>query len=305
MKVRSILCSTDFSPSSRRAFEHAVTFARWYGAELTILHVHPFIAAVAGDHPYFPSGRPLDATTRKRLLSDLEAAAESARNAGLKPKVLLREGDPSEEIVRHAGTAETDLIVIWTHGRGGFDRLFLDSVAAKVVHNAPCAVLTVPPPAEGTSAPAAPSYEHILCAVHLGGSGPTVEAALSVARASAARVTLLHVLEGLPRLEAAARVAEVDWAEFYDRLEQEARQGLRQLVAREGGNGIAVDELVTSGTPYREILKTADARSVGLIVMGVHGNPLERLFFGSSTVNVLRQSHCPVLSVRAPTSSTS
>lgn len=301
MKVRRILCSTDFSPSSRRAFEHAVTFARWYGADLTIMHVHPFIAAMAGDHPYFPSGRVLDATTRKRLLSDLQGAAESARIAGLKPEVLLCEGDPSEEIVRQASMAETDLIVIWTHGRSGFDRLFLDSVAGRVVHNAPCAVLTVPQPVEGTSAAPAPSYEHILCAVHLGGSGPTVEAAFSVARASGAGVTLLHVVEGLPRLEAAARVAQLDWVEFYDRLEGEAREGLRQAVAREGGDGIAVDELVTNGTPYREILKIADARSVGLIVMGVHGNPLERMFFGSSTVNVLRQSHCPVLSVRAPT----
>jgi nucleotide-binding universal stress UspA family protein len=68
----------------------------------------------------------------------------------------------------------------------------------------------------------------------------------------------------------------------------------------EAGPGRA-DEVVATGKPYREILKLADTSGASLIVMGIHGrNPLERLFFGSTTLHVLRQAGCPVLTVRGP-----
>lgn len=299
MKIHSILCPTDFSEFSRRALEHAVTLARLHGAELTIVHVYPFMLVMGGDAPYFPSGLPLDASTRARLLSDLEAAAEPARVAGVKFNLLLLEGDPAAEILRRARTAPTDLIVVGTHGRRGFDRLILGSVAGRVVQKAHCAVLTVPQPPEGTRPAAAPAYESILCPVDLEGLPPIVEVAFSIARASRARVILLHVLEDPPQHEAAAQMAHIDWADFQESLAQDARDRLRQAAASQGAGGV-VDDLVVSGKAYREILKTAEARGVSLIVMGIHGrNPLERMFFGSTTLHVLRQARCPVLTVRA------
>jgi nucleotide-binding universal stress UspA family protein len=55
------------------------------------------------------------------------------------------------------------------------------------------------------------------------------------------------------------------------------------------------------GKPYREILKLAETTGANLIVMGIHGrNPLDRLSFGSTTLHVLRQAGCPVLTVRGP-----
>jgi hypothetical protein len=46
-------------------------------------------------------------------------------------------------IVNQAKEAEIDLIVMGTHGRGGFGHLLMGSVAEKVVRSAPCPVLTV------------------------------------------------------------------------------------------------------------------------------------------------------------------
>ena len=55
-----------------------------------------------------------------------------------------------------------------------------------------------------------------------------------------------------------------------------------------------------TGKPYQEILKAADARGATLIVMGIHGsNPIERLFVGSTALQVLRGARCPVLTVRS------
>jgi nucleotide-binding universal stress UspA family protein len=39
-----------------------------------------------------------------------------------------------------------DLVILGTHGRGGFKRLVLGSVASEVVRHARCNVLVVPPP---------------------------------------------------------------------------------------------------------------------------------------------------------------
>jgi nucleotide-binding universal stress UspA family protein len=249
--------------------------------------------------PYFPSGLPLDASTRARLLSDLEAAAEPVRAAGVKPSLVLLEGDPSDEILKRAHTAPTDLIVMGTHGVRGFDRWILGSVAARVVEKAPCAVLTVPQPPEGTR-PSPSLYEKLLCAVDLVDSGTTLEAAFSIARASKGRLSVLHVLEDLPQYEATAGMAHIDWADFREGLEREALDRLRRT-AREDGDGGTAECLVVSGKAYREILRVAGSKGSSLIVMGIHGRgPLERLFFGSTTLHVVRQARCPVLTVRAP-----
>jgi nucleotide-binding universal stress UspA family protein len=301
MKIRSILCPTDFSAFAGRALDHAVMLARWYGAELTLAHVYPFMAVMGGDALYFPSGLPLDASMRERLTSELESAAGPARAAGVKVTSMLLEGDPAEELLQHARTTPTDLIVMGTHGRRGFDRWVLGSVAGRIVHRARCAVLTVPRPPEVTGPAELRPYEKILCPIELAGLLPILDTALSIAAASKARLTVFHVVEDVSRHEATARMAGVPWGDFLERLENDARHELRRAVQSQGGAGDTVDELVVTGKPYREILRAAEERGVGLIVMGIHGrNALERMFVGSTALHVLRQSPCPVLTVRAP-----
>jgi nucleotide-binding universal stress UspA family protein len=299
MKLRSILCPTDFSAFAGRALEHAAALARTHDAKLTLVHVYAFMAIFSEDAPYLPAGVPLDAETRARLLGALEAAAGPARAAGVEPDLLLLEGDPAEEILRHARTAPADLIVMGTHGRRGFDRWVLGSVAGRIVHKARCAVMAVPTPPEETRPAATPMYKEILCARELWGWEPVLDAASAIARASGSHLTVLHVVDDLRQYAATARTAHIDWADFEDLVTRDAHERLRQAVASQGAG--ATDDLVVTGKPYREILETAEARGADLIVMGTHGrNALERMFVGSTALHVLRQSRCPVLTVRAP-----
>jgi nucleotide-binding universal stress UspA family protein len=57
--------------------------------------------------------------------------------------ILLGEGDPAREIVRVARSIRANLLVIGTHGRTGWSKLMLGSVAQRVVATAPCPVLSV------------------------------------------------------------------------------------------------------------------------------------------------------------------
>jgi nucleotide-binding universal stress UspA family protein len=66
-----------------------------------------------------------------------------ARKAGVKASVLLREGDAADQIVRACRSTKSDLIVMGTHGRRGLRRLFLGSVAERVVAASPRPVVMV------------------------------------------------------------------------------------------------------------------------------------------------------------------
>ena len=54
-------------------------------------------------------------------------------------------GDPADEIVKIAHEDNVDLIVMATHGRTGFKRLLMGSVAEEVVRRAECPVFTFKP----------------------------------------------------------------------------------------------------------------------------------------------------------------
>jgi universal stress protein A len=57
-------------------------------------------------------------------------------------KVIVKEGEPSVEIIKIAKKESVKLIVMGTHGRTGLDHILFGSTAEKVVRRAPCPVLT-------------------------------------------------------------------------------------------------------------------------------------------------------------------
>jgi nucleotide-binding universal stress UspA family protein len=186
-----------------------------------------------------------------------------------------------------------------THGVGGFERWVLGSVAEKVLRKAPCPVLTVAR-ARQEQLPIDPSrFTEVLCAVDLSdNSKETLADAVSMAQAAGAHLTLLHVLEDTAQEEPAVAHAGLDLSAYRAQRCQETRQRLRALAK---DVDCAHDEIVKTGTPYREILALAEQRGAGLVVVGVHGPRLADLFhFGSTAHHVVRGAECPVLTVRAP-----
>jgi nucleotide-binding universal stress UspA family protein len=68
---------------------------------------------------------------------------DRAKKAGIRAVGLLLEGDPAQQIVRAARSKRAELLVVGTHGRTGLSKLFVGSVAARVVATASCPVATV------------------------------------------------------------------------------------------------------------------------------------------------------------------
>jgi nucleotide-binding universal stress UspA family protein len=85
----------------------------------------------------------LERSTRREAQSALEKLTDKLKRAKVKVTGLLLKGTAHDQIVRAAKNRRADLIVIGTHGRTGLSKLFMGSVAGRVISEASCPVLTV------------------------------------------------------------------------------------------------------------------------------------------------------------------
>lgn len=296
IRVRQILCPVDFSPFSRRALDHAAVLARWYEAQLTVLHVSPLVPTMFGLEPAL-SAATLAPFDRETLGRELLAFVGETVKATPAPQLVVRSGPAAATILEYAAENNVDLVVLGTHGRTGFERFMLGSVTEKVVRKAPCPVLTVP--RRAADGPERPLFARILCGVDFSeASGRAAEYALALAQEARGRLTLLHVVEWLPD-ESFAKYPQFDLDHYRRSLLSDARMRLEELVPEEARNWCAPDARVACGKPYQELLRVAGDDAADLIVLGVHGRgPIDRMFFGSTTQQVVRQAECPVLTIR-------
>lgn len=250
-----------------------------------------------------PPGSRASEPELKRMHVETTKCFEGAVASGISVDVIVDVGPPAARILDRSQAVHSDLIVMGTHGAGGFEHLLLGSVAEKVLRRARCPVLTVPPHTQSTSAL---PFRRLLCAVDFSDSSLRgLELAGSFAKESKAALTLLHVvewpwheppppvLEDLPSDQAAAL------AEFRRYVEESAIERLRALTPEAGEDGWVRESRVVHGKPYIEILQVAAEVRADLIVMGVHGrNAADVMLFGSTTNQIVRRATCPVLTLR-------
>ncbi|NLG61196.1 MAG: universal stress protein [Candidatus Cloacimonetes bacterium] len=147
MKIDHILVATDLSPEATTCIPSVASLAREVGARITLLHVLEALEAI-------PHGSPLAPPLR---VSDDPEAAQRAREqleerrAAFGPDIdikieLIAGGDAAHEIVEYASAHDVDLIAVTTHGRTGFKRLALGSVAEMVIRHSRVPVLVLPLP---------------------------------------------------------------------------------------------------------------------------------------------------------------
>ncbi len=142
--TRRILHPSDFTSFSRAALRKAIEMAKSNRAELLLAHVVSPVVPIPGD-AYISPKMYDDLAGLARAFAQKQLAKLSAqvKKARVKSRAFVLEGPPSEEIVRFARARRVDLIVMGTHGRAGLAKLFVGSVADRVVAAAPCPVLTV------------------------------------------------------------------------------------------------------------------------------------------------------------------
>jgi len=285
-RLHRVLTAVDFSEPARAAFDHALALSRLHDAELTVVH------AVPTDRPFKWHAR-----ERTALIGSLRNAAHTA---GVRLKVSIQQGDPAGVILLHASARRADLIVLGSSERSGFDRFRFGSVAETVALEATQPVLVVPL-ASGKAADSTTPFKNILVAVDFGeGSREAVEMALSMANGNS-RVTVVHVVRGVPPGFASRRLSHRMDAEYQRHLALDAWRRIPETIPANARTSQRVHARVVTGDPSVEISRVAAETGADLILLGVTARgALGRLVFGSTAARVIRTAGRPVLAVPQP-----
>lgn len=122
--------------------------------------------------------------------------------------------------------------------------------------------------------------------------------ALELARKFSSHLVLVHVIN-----------EPVDLRGFYvphisfDNLEKEIEDGARRMMEKFCAEKLkdfdSFETHICTGVPADEIISSAQDVDASLIVMGTHGRSgLDHILFGSTAERVVRNSTCPVLTIR-------
>jgi nucleotide-binding universal stress UspA family protein len=142
-KIRKILVPLDISEKFSSALDYALSLAEQLGAAVTVTYVEQLFS-----YPYeFPitilnEMRDMYDNQLKKKVEEISRQFENKLR--IKHKVV-EAITPFLGIIRFAEREKSDLIIMNTHGRRGLKKLFLGSVAEKVIYEAPCSILALRP----------------------------------------------------------------------------------------------------------------------------------------------------------------
>jgi universal stress protein A len=287
MNVRNILLATDFSDGSRRALDYALGIASRYGSRLYLFHcINPA--------PYNMAERP-DAveTTCDDALSELQELVAGLRRDGrlknVEIKLMVEAGDLASILSQSVKDLDLNLIVVGTHGRTGWRKLVLGSVAEMIVDQISCPVLCVGPSTDRTRIQEF-GPQNILVASEDSARSKLAESyASSLAHKYHSRLTAVDVLENRSG-RVLARISQFSW---YDPDASKA-----DLDPAETKPLRLPTEI---GTQSDLILRVADRTAADLIVLAVPVTHrfTDRFLSSNSYYRVLCGAPCPVLTVHA------
>jgi nucleotide-binding universal stress UspA family protein len=151
-----------------------------------------------------------------------------------------------------------------------------------------------------------PTFSKIVAATDFSeDSSNALNIAQEVAQKFASEVVLLHVDQPLAPVMMTPELGPAMDVGAMGRIAEEqrmlAQKELDKIAGQLRGAGLHVKVLLKVGSPFLEIIHTAQTENADLIVLGTHGRTgLAHVLMGSVAERVVQKAHCPVLTVRHP-----
>ncbi|HWY71274.1 MAG TPA: universal stress protein [Terriglobales bacterium] len=282
--VTNMLLATDFSECSARALDFALGIASRYESQLHLFHcIDPT--------PYRLADPDVVWKTRDDAQSELEGLVsrlrDQSRAKNLEVKVMVEVGDLSEILPQAVKDLDLDLIVVGTHGRTGWSKLVLGSVAELAIDQVFCPVLSVGPSSSRTRIQQFGPGNILLVSEASTRSQLAEKYAFSLARKYGSRLTVVDVLENRSgRVVAEVSQIECCQTELSDSSPNRALTSLSQLPSE-------------IGTQSDLILQVADRTAADLVVLAVpESHRFTERFVSTNSYRVVCGAPCPVLTVR-------
>ena len=286
MNPQLIVCVVDLTSEDRPVLAQAVRLARWYGAELHVVHVGPRRR----------SNRAGSAIARR--LTDL---IESLDADGVAITPVSMSGDPIKEAAGYAGRMFADLFVVGQRAHKSRRYWSAGAFAGALSRAVACPILMVP--VGGDPKASGPQFRNIVCGIDFSFAAlGALDKALDVAQASGGTLTLVNVLTGFAYDSVYSGGEAMRLVDGYRAWARTAAARLHALVPPDVRYWCEVNAEAVSGTAHGAILRTASQRGADLIVIGSPRRPVfERIVMRSAVRGVLRDAQVPVLTVPGPT----
>lgn len=289
---RTILAATDLSAQAKLVIPYAFKLALLLNLRLIVLHV---VEAPPEFEQWSPAARRSLHSLKTKALLELGRMVRLANEYGLTADYKLLVGIPGDSILEVAHSSHVACIVMGTHGKTGWDRLRLGSVAESTLRQAPCPVLTVRA-STATHILANPyrlNVSRLLVATDFSASSKAVlRTTVVLAKRLNARVVLLHAAEPSGSLQ--SEPLRID-----DLSRKRYAQQFRKIISASRMDDVITDQVVITGNPVQVILGQAKHQKADLIILGTQGRRgMKRLMLGSVAEAVVRRASCPVFTVR-------
>lgn len=280
ISLKDILFATDFSEASEHALPYLSLIAAKFHSAVHLCHIErraPLAGSLAATEVF--------EATAKITAERLTALLNSPHLRGLNLNLALGSGKIKDELLNIIRDRNIDLVVAGTHGRSGWRKAALGSVAEEIIHCATCPVLIVGP---STRSRGDAGFGKILLPVDLTDSYDKVlPYAAFVAGEFSSQVTVLHVI---PDHEAECTGDPLGVRRAIQRtLEKRLGPTLEPFLG---------EFVVEAGNPGETIVEVARERGINLIAMGIwhNSNHLTQLRSGVA-YKVITGAGCPVLTI--------
>lgn len=294
LSIKKIMVPYDFSAFSREALMHGLTLARRTSAELHVMHVELPHGVPLTDEKSEPTK---GETLRLRVEEDMENYSDLSEGV-IVFYAVGRDIAPGMAILQYAEEYDIDVVVVGTHGRRGFRRFLLGSVAEEIVRHAQCPVITVP---KRNKEEKPLAIKRILLPADFSNhSEESLLYAKSLAETFDAQLVLLHVVN-LPSQVTFNDTGLVSVYEYQPEIEVYAYEQLKELYEQSEGPAVKnVAYAIEYNLESDGIVQYAEDNDVDLVVMGTHGRTgMSRFLLGNVTAKTLRRITCPVFVVKS------
>ncbi len=281
LRFRAILVATDCSPASLIAVRLAAQLGQDVHARLYVLHaLVPQLFGVEGGGPVPELAAMQLQGAQERLHAYVEHIPELRM---VKHKEIAFLGDPARAFQSVGEANGIDLLVVGSHGRHGFAKLVLGSVAEWASRSLPYPVLVAGPACDKVLRP----FKSIVLASDLSENDlRAAQYACSIAQDNDSKLTMVHAL------------SQTSTAASREHAERIAMAKLHQLVTSEAAEGCTLKFEVQAGEVAATVLSTARENNANLIVLGApHRSVLGDRALRSRLSAMIRESRCPLLVV--------
>ena len=284
IKLNNLLYLTDFSEPAEATLPFVTAIAREYGSKIYACHILlPSVYACMA--PEF--GDVVSAGLEQGAEAEMQTV--ESRLTGLPHETMIEPGsEVRATLQRIVQENNIDLVVLGTHGRRGFHKLLLGSVAEEIWRSASVPVLTIGPGVSRSQS--GEGFHCVLFATDFSAESLAgLPYAISMAREYRGHLVLLHVIRQFKKEEILGELSASD-----------AIYHLGQLVPTDAGLCHRPELEVKYGEPAQNIIDTASRCGADLIVLGIRDGDV----FGVATHvertvahEVVVSAPCPVLTV--------